>query len=147
MTDGEAGDASAAFDVQPNVGNHFAWLRTLMALERTQLASVRTSVSLIGFGFTVAQFFQKLRGSLPGETSLLGPEAPRDVGLILIAAGVVSLAMFTWEYHIAVSYLKSDLFAPIIAQTKKHLHRPTYLVSYVVITIGIAAFASIFLHF
>jgi putative membrane protein len=49
-------DPTIPFDVQPSVNNHFAWLRTVMGLERTLMAAVRTSMSLIGFGFTVAQF-------------------------------------------------------------------------------------------
>lgn len=48
------------FDVQPTVGNHFAWMRTMLGLQRTLMAAVRTAVSLIGFGFTVAQFFEKM---------------------------------------------------------------------------------------
>jgi uncharacterized membrane protein YidH (DUF202 family) len=37
-----------------------------MAHQRMPLASVRTAVSLIGCGFTVAQFFQKLAGGGAG---------------------------------------------------------------------------------
>ena len=59
--------AQPSFDVQPSIGNHFAWIRTVLALQRTLMAAVRTSVSLIGFGFTVAQFFEKFRSKVPAE--------------------------------------------------------------------------------
>ena len=35
--------AEDRFDVQPNVSNHFAWMRTQLALQRTMLAAVRTA--------------------------------------------------------------------------------------------------------
>lgn len=135
------------FEAQPNASNHFAWMRTQMGLQRTLLAGVRTAVSLIGFGFTVAQFFQKLVGSLPEEVRRFGPEAPRNLGLTLIAAGVVSLAMFTWQYHRITEYLRSGDFAPIAGQGRRSLHTSSYLVAFVVMGIGVAAFLSVFLRF
>jgi len=135
------------FEAQPNVGNHFAWMRTQMGLQRTLLAGVRTAVSLIGFGFTVAQFFQKLVGHLPGDVRHLGPEAPRNLGLTLIAAGVVSLATFTWQYRRVTRYLRSGSFAAIAAEDDQSLHTSSYLVAFVVMAIGVAAFISVFLRF
>ena len=140
-------DADDRFDVQPNVGNHFAWMRTLLALQRTLMASVRTAVSLIGFGFTVAQFFKHLRGNLPEELRLAGPDMPRNLGLLLIAAGVVSVALFTIRYHATVAYLRSVPFAAIAAAEPRSLHRPTYLVAWTVMLIGVIAFGSVFLQF
>ena len=68
-------DATARLDAQPTASNHFAWLNTQMALQRTLMAGVRTSVSLIGFGFTVAQFFERMqdRGPLAKQ---FAPQAP-----------------------------------------------------------------------
>jgi putative membrane protein len=140
-------DAADRFEIQPNVGNHFAWVRTVLALQRTLMAAVRTSVSLIGFGFTVAQFFQRLQGNVPEGLAVMGPEVPRNVGLVLIAAGVVSLAMFTLRYHSAIAYFRSGPFAAIAATAEKPLHRPTYLVAWTVMLIGVMAFASVFVRF
>ena len=39
---------------------HFAWVRTRLALERTMMAGLRTATALIGFGFTIVQFFERL---------------------------------------------------------------------------------------
>ncbi len=130
------------FTVEPSVGNHFAWIRTQIALQRTLMAAVRTSVSLIGFGFTVASFFAKLLKSAGGEIGRLGPDAPRNLGLTLIAAGVLSLAGFTWQYDRAVRYMRSGEYATI-AGVGKTMHTSAYGISFVVMAIGLAAFATV----
>ena len=47
-------------DVTANAQSHFAWMRTRMSTDRTLEAWMRTAVSLIGFGFTIVQFFGRL---------------------------------------------------------------------------------------
>jgi len=132
------------FDVQPSIANHFAWIRTMLGLQRTLMAAVRTAVSLIGFGFTVAQFFEKVRDKAEVVGHL---NVPRDLGLILIGAGVVSLFIFITQYSSAVESLRSGDLAAIAANDDKSLHRSTYIVAYAVLLIGIAAFLSVFLRF
>ncbi len=134
------------FDVQPNVNNHFAWLRTLMALDRTLMAYVRTAVSLIGFGFTVAQFFQRLQGNVKGLENIR-PDIPRNLGLILIGAGVISLIVATLQYHRASTYLRSGPLASLAMIDDKPMHTSAYFSAVVVILIGIAAFGSVFVKF
>jgi len=133
------------FDVQPNVANHFAWIRTSIALQRTLLAGVRTAVSLIGFGFTVAQFFSKMQSNVPEGLNVVNPAIPRNLGLTLIVAGVASLAIFTWQYHAAMRTLRSGAYAALA--TEKRMNQGSYLVAFVVMLIGVAAFGSVFLHF
>lgn len=131
------------FEAEPNVGNHFAWLRTQMGLQRTLMAAVRTGVSLIGFGFTVAQFFQKLQGNAPDNPHHLGPEAPRNLGLVLIAAGVATLVVFTWQFRTASAYLNSEAYAGIAGLPGKSMHGAAYLSAFAVILIGVAAFLTV----
>jgi putative membrane protein len=131
-------------DVEPTASNHFAWMNTQMALERTLMAAARTAISLIGFGFTVAQFFEKLIDKAPEELRHLRPETPRNLGLALIAAGVISLAMFTVQYHRASAYLRSGDYAAIAGVDGKPMNSSTYLIAGVVLLIGVAAFASVF---
>jgi putative membrane protein len=140
-------ESQARFDVQPTVGNHFAWLRTQLGLERTLMAAVRTAVSLIGFGFTVAQFFQRLRGSVLTDAGRMGPDAPRNLGLVLIGAGVVSLAIFTWQYHSAHAYLRGEPYKSIAGIAEEPMHSSTYLTSFAVMLIGVAAFVAVFARF
>jgi putative membrane protein len=134
------------FEVQPNASNHFAWIRTQLGLQRTLMAGVRTSVSLIGFGFTVAKFFAGVNQSA-GTAGRWGPEGPRDVGLVLIGAGVISLLIFLWQFDRAVHYLSSGDFKVIATARKRRLHTSAYLTAYVVILVGIGAFGMILFRF
>jgi putative membrane protein len=134
------------FDVQPNISNHFAWLRTQLGLQRTLMAAVRTAVSLIGFGFTVAQFFQRMQSNVKGLENVR-PEAPRNLGLLLIAAGIISLIVATWQYHFTNSYLRRGAMKSIAMIDEKPLHTSSYVIAIVVTLIGIAAFASVFAKF
>ncbi len=134
------------FDVQPTASNHFAWMRTRLGLERTIMAAVRTSVSLIGFGFTIVQFFQRLQDSVP-EADRTHPQAPRDLGLALIIAGVSSLVIFLWQYHRSVRYLWSDQYKSIAGMDERAMQTPMFFVAAVVLLIGVAAFVSVFVRF
>src|SRR5499426_350593 len=78
--------------------SHFAWIRTRLALERTMMAWVRTAVALIGFGFTIVQFFERFH-SMEGVAPALRPQAPRYLGLALIGAGIAGLLISIWQYR------------------------------------------------
>ncbi|MDX9788187.1 MAG: DUF202 domain-containing protein [Salinivirgaceae bacterium] len=70
--------------------------RTIHAERSTLLAWVRTSLSLIGFGFTI---FKVLQYVLKEGTSLLmRPETPRNVGLFLLLTGTIPLLLAIIEY-------------------------------------------------
>lgn len=139
-------DLAFPFDAQPTVSNHFSWMRTVLALQRTLMAAVRTSVSLIGFGFTVAQFFQRLQGQVPEGLQVMNPAMPRNVGLVLIAAGVISLLLFTIQYRHTVKAISTGPYQPLVGPIEKIKIQPL-LVSYAVILIGTFAFGSVFIHF
>jgi putative membrane protein len=70
--------------------------RTRMAADRTLMAWIRTSVSMISFGFTIFKFFQYLRSE-----AMAGPVAAqgtRHLGLILVLLGTALLGMAILEY-------------------------------------------------
>jgi putative membrane protein len=133
------------FSVEPNVNNHFAWIRTRLAVERTFMAWMRTSVSLIGFGFTIVQFFQRLQDT--DAPKALRPEAPRDFGLALIAAGVISLAVSTWQYRRSLHYLWSENFKSIAGVAEKPHATPVLVGAVTIMLIGLFAFGSVFIRF
>ena len=141
------------FSVEPSANNHFAWARTVMALQRTHLATVRTSAALIGFGFTVSVFFEHLRIGAPGSDRVHLHSA-RDLGLFLIGAGVLSLAIFTFQYHQVIAYLGGASLEPISGVGRetaarplfRTMTRPVYVISYTVMLIGVAAFVSVLAH-
>jgi putative membrane protein len=89
-------------DLKRDVNTELAARRTGMAFQRTRLAEdrtlmavIRTALSLIGFGFTIFQFFQRLRD----ETVITRAEAPRNFGLVLVVLGVLML-LFGILYHV-----------------------------------------------
>lgn len=135
--------ADDRFMVEPSVGNHFAWIRTRLAVERTFMAWMRTSVSLIGFGFTIVQFFQHLEDADKGAP-MLHPQAPRDFGLALIAAGVVSLAIAAWQYRRTLAYLWRGGFRPLAGLDEKPHQTPVFIGALVIMAIGVFAFGSVF---
>ena len=74
--------------------------RTLIAADRTLMAWIRTSISMIGFGFTIYKFFQYLREA-EGIHEAARVHAPRNLGLALIALGILALlgAIFQhWQF-------------------------------------------------
>jgi putative membrane protein len=84
-------DASAKLSLQ----------RTVLSHERTMLAWVRTSTSLITFGFGIQQFFRATRG--PEFSDLLGP---RTFGLTMIVIGLLALLLSALQHRSAIEALK-----------------------------------------
>src|SRR5262245_50955649 len=76
----------------------FSWLRTRMSTDRTLEAWVRTAVSLIGFGFTIVQFFDRLK-EMSHAAPAKDPSLAKYVGLTLIALGTVALAIAMWQHQ------------------------------------------------
>ena len=112
MFDKNAAADAARFEVHVTADSHFAWLRTRLSVERTLMSWVRTSVSLIGFGFTIVKFFEHLQ-SMSGVAPALRPQAPRYLGLALIACGVLALLVSVWQYRDLLRYLTMGPFAAI----------------------------------
>ena len=136
-----------AIEVEPNAGNHLAWMNAILGLQRTLMAAERTAVTLIAFGFTVAQLFHNLKAIAPPQFLVLGPHLSRDVGLLMIAAGVGSLGLFTWQYLRAISYLAAEPFTPISLRLKVPLHQLTCFTAYAIMLLGTLGFASVFVSF
>jgi len=144
--------ASNRFEVRMTSDSHFGWIRTRLALDRTLMAWVRTSVSLIGFGFTIVQFFERLH-DMAGVAPARRPQAPRELGLSLIGAGILIMVISAFQYRRVVRYLWSEPFralagkdptgkmAPVVTQT------PALAVAIVVILIGVFAFGAVMLRF
>ncbi len=74
-----------------------AYERSRLAAERTLMARVRTSLSMIGFGFTIFKFFQYLRESGPPSPAFPDHRS-RNFGLALVILGVILLGLATVEY-------------------------------------------------
>jgi putative membrane protein len=141
-----SGTAPPRFAITGSVGEHFSWYNSRQALERTFMAWIRTAVSLISFGFTIVQFFQRFPKMEEAGASLPSPGAPRVLGLALIGAGVLCLAISSWQYRRQVGYLWSPQFTVIAGLTESPHRTPALLAAVVLQLIGLFAFVSIFVH-
>ena len=89
-----------------DINTKLAFERTNLAHERTLMAWVRTATALISFGFTIYKFFQLEKGSILGTPQqvhqIIGP---RQFAILMIAIGIVSLAIATIEHRQHVTEL------------------------------------------
>ena len=146
MSDTQASDRAERFEVRVSADSHFAWLRTRLAVERTMMAYMRTSVSLIGFGFAIVQFLGNVH-ELPGVAAARFPYAPWYLGLALIFCGVMAAAMSVLEYRRLLTYLWSGGYAAIAGVASEQKKSPLYAVAGVLIVIGTFAFFAVLLRF
>jgi putative membrane protein len=75
--------------------NQLSWMRTELSNVRTLLAWARTSVSMIGFGFTIYNFYRGFLEDLAGSGR---QDAARNLGLALVAAGTLAMLVAIWNY-------------------------------------------------
>jgi inner membrane protein YidH len=144
MSESHASTGAGRFDVRVTADTHFGWLRTRLSVERTMMSWIRTAVSLIGFGFAIVQFFERLR-QMSGASTTYFPEAPKYLGLSLIACGILALLISIWQYQWTVNYLRSGSFAPV-AGLKEGMHSPVIAVAVLLVCIGLFAFGAVLLH-
>ena len=130
------------FAVEATAATHFAWLRTRLALERTMMAWVRTATALIGFGFTIVQFFERLN-NIEGVDPATRPFAARYVGLVLIAAGIVALVVSAVQYRAAIRYLWQASTQPSPGIGKAPGNTPVYAITIGLTLIGVFAFLAV----
>ena len=111
--------------------------RSVMAAERTLMAWVRTAISMIGFGFTIYKFFQYKAEDLAAGI-VRRPNAPRNLGLSLIAVGTLALMGAAWQHR---EFLKQ-----IGPSRRKQTLSISFVVAMGVILIGIFTFYGVLLH-
>jgi putative membrane protein len=111
-----------------------SWIRSDLANLRTLLAWARTSVSMIGFGFTIYNFY---RGFLEDLASAGRADAARNLGLALVAAGTLAMAVAVWNYWTTNRSLQ-DISANLnIDAMYKHRWVYAYLLSAMLFLIGL----------
>ena len=145
MADVSTTPSTSRFEVRGTADSHFAWLRTRLSLERTMMSWQRTAVALIGFGFAIVQYLGHLQ-QLPGARAAYLPDAPRYLGLALIACGVLALAISLWQYRWGIRYLWGEPYTPLAGVSKEGKHTPVMAVAVVLILIGLFAFFAVLLR-
>ena len=111
--------------------------RTLMAADRTLMAWLRTSLSMLSFGFTIYKFLEDIE-SKKGITLTLAQrytDVPQKVGLFLSALGTIAILMGMIEYlHTLLSlHVRRNIV----------LRRPAMIMSIVMLNTGVLLFISI----
>jgi len=138
------------FEVRVTADSHFGWLRTRLSLERTMMSWLRTAVSLIGFGFAIVQFFERMK-QLPGALPATHPRAPEYLGLALISAGVLALVISLVQYWWTARYLRTGSFAALagiegIRTQNIALQSPVIALALLLVCIGLFAFLAVLLR-
>lgn len=105
--------------------------RTVIAGERTLMAWIRTALSMIGFGFSIYNFFRYLPEEI-ANGNIKRPQAPRNLGMSLIALGTVTLAAAAWQHR---SFLRQ-----IGAAENRHIWSIAFVAAIAVVLIGVIAF-------
>jgi len=111
--------------------------RTMIAAERTLMAWIRTALSMIGFGFSIYKFFQYLPEEIAAG-NIRRPQAPRNLGMSLIALGTLALSAAAWQHR---NFLKQ-----IGASQARHVWSISVVVAIAVILIGIITFYGVLLR-
>ncbi len=111
--------------------------RTIMAAERTLMAWIRTSISMIGFGFAIYKFFQYLPEEI-ATGNIQRPQAPRNLGLTLVALGTLALAAATWQHR--------NFLNAIGASEARHMWSISIVIAIAVVLIGCITFYGVVLR-
>ncbi len=93
-------------DSELKIGDRLAVGRTKMALERTLMAAIRTSVSMISFGFTIAKFFQDFK-SFSGNKSGVSIST-HNVGFWLVVIGTLFMMASCVQHGLVMKNLKLE---------------------------------------
>jgi putative membrane protein len=94
---------NSSTNVTPRQPNDLALMRTILAADRTLMAWVRTSFTLLGFGFTIYAILKALQdagNALPNENT------PRNIGLFLSVMGICSILLGTVDYWMTLRELR-----------------------------------------
>lgn len=119
----------------PNPGTELAKERNRAAEERTLMAWIRTSLSLIGFGFGIDRIVAAIDQSLGGTLNPL--RLSRILGLSFVALGTFAMLYAAIDHrHQLQRIQRNDLIY-------LHRHSPSLVVAYVLAVLGTVAFVGI----
>jgi putative membrane protein len=116
------------------ISTQLSWMRSDLSNLRTLLAWARTSVSMIGFGFTIYNFY---RGFLEDIGGTRGDDAARNLGLALVAAGTLAMLVAVWNFWSINKALAALDSAFSIPQELKQRWIYSYVLAAVLMVIGL----------
>ena len=100
--------------------------RTAMAADRSMLAGVRTSVSFIGFGFTIFNVLRVLQ--VNASVKVMRPGTPRNIGLFMLLSGTLPLVAMMIQYYRILTTL---------GRTNRIAFNPYFQMACVILLLGI----------
>ena len=106
--------------------------RTVMAMDRTLMAWVRTGLSIISFGFTIYKILEAMQNQ---GAEFRTDATPRNVGLIMVGTGLLSLILGMVEYMGTVRALRKEGDVTFV--------RSSSVIAFVIGTLGIIVFIGI----
>ena len=106
-------------------------MRTIMAADRTLMAWVRTSLSMLSFGFTIYKFLE----SAVQSDQLARADSPQQVGLFLAGVGTLSMLLGVVSYWTTLKDLRRT--------EEFRLGRPTLLIGVIMTIAGVVMFLGI----
>ena len=124
QTEGTSPELTIETAVSEDVSTRFSFERTLLSHERTLMAWIRTSTSLITFGFAFYKFFQLELGA-PLRARAHQVIGAREFAMLMSAIGSFALVLATiqhWQYrknlrkqHMEIPFSLSLLVAGLIS--------------------------------
>ena len=117
--------------IAPVLPTDMGTMRTIMAADRTLMAWIRTSLSMLSFGFTIYKF---LEGAAQ-QNMLPRSGTPQDVGLFLAGMGTLSMVLGLFSYWTTLKDLRRT--------EEFRLGRPTLLIGVIMTIAGVVMFLGI----
>lgn len=121
--------------INPNPGTELAKERNRAAAERTLMAWIRTSLTLISFGFGIESIVSILNQQLGGITNPI--RLSKILAISFIALGTFSLLSAAVDYSRQLKRIQRD---DLLYQSRKS---PTLVVAYILALLGTIAFLGI----
>jgi putative membrane protein len=106
-------------------------MRTIMAADRTLMAWIRTSLSMLSFGFTIYKFLD----AMAEHDQLARSNSPQQVGLFLAGMGTAAMVLGTLGYWTTLRDLERV--------EEFRLGRPVLVMALIMSIAGVVLFVSI----
>lgn len=121
--------------------------RMLMEADRMMMQTVQTSLSLIGFGFTITTFFNDVAVRMGSRD---GSENARILGVALLVIGLTLLILGTWSQSRYRAALRSRYLeggpAPAAWQGLRSRFTPSYIAAVMLMAAGLFTLATVILR-
>jgi putative membrane protein len=118
-----------------NLSNELAKERTRAAADRTLMAWIRTSLSLIGFGFGIPTIVKTIEATRPGLQ--LNPQNVASIiGLSFIAIGIFAMAAALRDHRQILKRIQGDHYTYVSTKTAEK-------VGFALLLVGLISFIGV----